>query len=152
MATEDQRRLGLPDRRQNTYDALEEHLDKRLDHILDVIHSWIKRGLIAFSIIAFFTVVAVGGLGYLLRDEVNDIRQQCLNRNIRHDNAVTVLMVGSNLDQKNADTEEEKAEIRRRRDVTLGLIDSVAPKVDCENPKEIDLIQPRITPPPSPTP
>lgn len=153
MATEDNsRRLELPDRRKNTYESLELHLDERLDKMEARLARWLKGGLIAFGIIGFFCVVALFGFGYLLRHESSTSLRLCENQNTRHDNGTTVLMVGSNLDQQNAQTEAGKAEIRRRRDVSLGIIDMIAPKVDCKNPGTVKLIKPVVTAPPMPTP
>jgi len=142
------RRMELPDRRKNTYKALEEKLDNHLLDIKGVIRTWIVRGLIGFGFIGLMCTVSLAGFGYLLRDEAADAKQACENRNIRHDNAITQLMAGSNLDQENAPTEAAKAEIRRRRDVTIGIIHGISPKTNCEDPGEVKLIEPQITPPP----
>lgn len=148
----DESRLGLPDRRKNTYEALEQRLDEHIDQIGRRFERWFRRGLIAYAIIAMTSAVALAGFGYSLAHEKSKNLQLCENQNTRHDNAITGLMVGSNLDQENATTEAAKAEIRRRRDVTIDIIDSLAPKVNCENPKDLPLIEPVVTAPPKPTP
>ena len=149
---ENERRLQIPDRRKNTYDALEVHVDQEIGKIRDQFHHWFVRGLIAFAVIGVAVTVALAGFGYLLKKESDTNRRLCENQNIRHDNGTTVLMVGSNQDQENAPNEAARAEIRRRRDVSLGIIDMVAPKVNCKNPGEVKLIEPVVTAPPTPKP
>lgn len=147
---ENRRSLQLPDRRKNTYEELEKRLDAHIGQIEKRVESWVRRGLIAFAVIGLCCTLALLGFGYLLRNEANTAQRLCDNQNKRHDNAITVLMVGSDQDQANAPTEAAKAEVRRRRDVTVGLLDSVAPKVDCEDPGTVKLIQPQIPAPPLP--
>lgn len=145
-------RLGLPDRRKHTYEALEGQLDNRLDKIEARIEKWFRRGFIAFGIIGLSCAVALAGFGYLLTREKDRNLQLCENQNVRNTNAITGLMVGSNLDQVNSPTEAGKAEIRRRRDVTIGIIDGLAPKVNCKDPSKLQLIKPVVTAPPTPPP
>lgn len=148
----DDRRMQIPDRRKHTYEALEAHVDENIGEIRSDFHRWFVRGLIAFAVIGIAVAMALAGFGYLLDREADTNRRLCENQNVRHDNGTTVLMVGSNLDQKNAPNEATRAEIRRRRDVSLGIIDMVAPKVNCKNPGEVKLIQPVVTAPPMPKP
>lgn len=56
----------------------------------------------------------------------------CLDQNKRHDDTVAALRAGSDVDIENAKTKAGKQEIARRRDVTLALIDALAPHQDCE--------------------
>lgn len=60
------------------------------------------------------------------------IREACREQTRKHDKTVNALMKGSNLDQKNAPNAAARKEIRRRRDVTIGLIDALAPAENCE--------------------
>lgn len=59
------------------------------------------------------------------------ILQECVATNGRHDEAVQALVVGSDLDLKNAPNRDVQKEIRRRRDVTVSLLDALAPHQDC---------------------
>jgi hypothetical protein len=59
------------------------------------------------------------------------ITDACEKTNQRHDGAILALREGSNVDIANAPTEAAKSEVRRRRDVTIALIDAIAPKQPC---------------------
>lgn len=142
--------MELPDRRKNTYEALEKRLDHHLEVLEDRFEMWFRRGLIAFAIIGIACAASIAGFGYLLHQATETSLRACTNRNVRHDNAVTALMAGSNQDQANAPSEDVRTEIRRRRDVTLGIIDGISPKVDCKHPGKVALLKPQITPPPQP--
>lgn len=98
-----------------------------------------RNALIAIAVIGVSSGVALAGFAYVLVQQRNAVKEACANRNEQHDNAINSLIEGSDIDQQNALTEETKAEIRRRRDVTIGLIDAVAPKRDCD-----DLTQPAV--------
>lgn len=118
----------IPDRRVQVDEHAEE-VEKRFE-------KFFKKALIAIAFVGITSTIALGGFGYVLVQQNNDRKEACQARNTRHDNAVNALIVGSNLDQQNATTEASKVEIRRRRDVTLAIIDGVAPKVDCDDPKQ----------------
>lgn len=102
-------------------------------------------------LIGVVCVLALGGFGYLLREQQQESRERCRNQNVRHDNAIYALIAGSNQDQLNAKTEETRAEIRRRRDVTVALIDAISPETDCNNPNEVKAL-PIVTPIPEESP
>lgn len=85
-------------------------------------------------VIGLTSAVALAGFGYLLYERGKDDKQVCENQNTRHDNAIKALKIGSDLDQKNAPNEAARVEIRRRRDVTISLIDALTPKTDCDDP------------------
>lgn len=96
--------------------------------------------------------IGLGGFGYLLLKQQQEALERCHNQNIRHDNAITALIVGSNKDIQNADKLGlSPDEIRRRRDVTIDLIDAIAPKTDCNNPVKVKPL-PTVTPIPEETP
>lgn len=138
-----ERRLSLPDRRTHTYDALENHLDERVDKIENIISRWIKRGLIAFGIIGMTTFLAIGGV-FLLLGEVQDtrsdfVRSNCESQNQQHNQSVAALVTAADRDiaaaKQNKDTSQGKvsvAEIQNRKAVTIGLIDALRPNQDCE--------------------
>ena len=96
-------------------------------------------------LIGMVCALALGGFGCLISNQKEEALTRCQNQNIRHDNAITALIVGSNQDQLNAKTEEARVEIRRRRDVTIDLIDAIAPKTDCDNPVKVKPL-PTVTP------
>ena len=62
----------------------------------------------------------------------DSIRDACVAQNKRHDGSVAALVKGSDEDQANAPNEDARKEIRRRRDVTIALLDALAPVQDCE--------------------
>lgn len=102
-------------------------------------------------LIGVVCTLALGGFGYLLRVQQQETQEKCRNQNTRHDNAISALIIGSNQDQLNAKTEETRVEIRRRRDVTISLIDAIAPKTDCDNPVKVKPL-PTVTPIPEESP
>jgi len=118
----------LPDRRVHV-DVVAEKVET------DFVHFY-RKALLGIAIIGLTSAVALGGFAYVLREQNQAQTKACENRNERHDNAINALVTGSNIDQQNAPTEAAKAEIRRRRDVTISLIDAIAPKVDCSDPKQ----------------
>lgn len=154
---DDRRELALPDRRKNTYEQLEERLDTHIGEIEKQFSRWFVRGLIAFAIIGIACAVSLVGFGIVL-NEVSDtadqvqaqtaankataaqiqqqrqdsIKTECERTNKRHDGAESALVQGSNQDQANAKDAAARKEIRRRRDVTLALLDALAPHQDCE--------------------
>ena len=62
----------------------------------------------------------------------DSIRATCQAQNDRHDATTASLIKEAGEDIANAPTAEAKEEIRRRRDVTLGLIDLVQPVENCD--------------------
>lgn len=115
------------------------------------IHHFFFRIWIVLILIGLVCTVALAGFGYLLREQQQDFQSRCENQNVRHDNATNALIAGSNEDQLNAKTEEAREEIRRRRDVTIALIDALSPKTDCDNPSNVKAL-PSVTPIPEKTP
>jgi hypothetical protein len=147
---EDRRNLNLPDRRENTYEALEERLDNHIEEIVSKFDKWLRRGLLAFSIIALACGAALIGFGINLSG-IKDTRREfvrttCQDTNRRHDQTYQQLIDLSQEDQNNAKTQAQKNEIKRRRDVTLGLIDALAPKQDCERLVRIALGEAKAPP------
>lgn len=109
------------------------------------LHHFFRKIWLVVILIGVTSIAGLAGFGYLLNHEKDDRIQQCENQNTRHDNAVYALIAGSNQDQMNAKTDAGKIEIRRRRDVTLGLLDALAPKTDCDNPAPVKPL-PEVTP------
>lgn len=115
------------------------------------IHHFFFRIWIVLILIGAVCTVALTGFGYLLYEQKQDVQERCENQNVRHDNAVNALVAGSNQDLLNAKTEAARAEIRRRRDVTIALIDAISPKTDCDHPDKVKPL-PKVTPIPEEAP
>jgi hypothetical protein len=135
----------LPDRRKHGYVELEEKLDTHAHRLEARFERWLKLGLIAFTIMAMTSVVSLVGFGIILKQQHNEIIERCVNQNHRHDNAISALIQGSNEDQLNNKDTVAREEIQRRRDVTIALLDNLAPKTNCEDPKPVKLL-PQVTP------
>lgn len=151
---EDPKRLGLPDRRKHTYAALEKRLDTHIDEIALHLRKWLRRGLFAFAIIGLACAAALFGFGYVVHDlrttRANFTRDNCTATNSRHDNTYNALVAAAQTDQDNAPNEAAREEIRRRRDVTLALIDALAPHQNCTYLVKLSVGD--ATPTPTPTP
>jgi hypothetical protein len=65
-------------------------------------------------------------------DRARSIRENCEATNDRHDKSSESLIASAKVDEDNAATEIDKAEIRRRRDVTLALLDALTPENNCD--------------------
>lgn len=115
------------------------------------LHRFFKRMWVVVVVIGVVCTVALAGFGYFLRKLDQDALHACQSQNSRHDNTVSALIFGSNQDQLHAKTEEAREEIRGRRDVTITLIDAIAPKTDCSNPIRVET-RPTITPIPEEVP
>lgn len=109
------------------------------------LHHFFRRIWIFMAIIGLTSAVALGGFAYLLREQDKRVTELCESRNVRHDNAINELIAGSNQDQMNAKDSISREEIRRRRDVTIGLINAITPKTDCEDPQVAKRL-PEVTP------
>ena len=133
--------------------ALDSHIKKNDARL----RKFFIGALIAFSIIGLACTVALIGYGIVLREQqqtadqlailvkqnkdfARDIQKQrkdsiiesCTTQNARHDGSVKALVKGSDIDQENAANEAARVEIRRRRDVTIALLDALAPVEDCK--------------------
>lgn len=140
--------------------ALDEHIkenDRRL-------RKFFIGAIIAFSIIGLACTVALLGFKITL-NEIQDtrtdfVRSNCVSQNEQHDQSVDALTAAANHDieqaKQNQDTSQGKvsvAEIENRKAVTIGLIDALRPKQNCDY--LVKLSQGEITPtpvPPLPTP
>lgn len=147
----------LPDRRENTHEELMQAFENHIGRTEARLHRFFVRALVAIAVIGLACAVSLFGFGIVLHKQQNtadqlavlveqnkqfaiDIQEQrrdsilesCNTQNARHDGAINALMEGSDLDQKNAPNEAARAEIRRRRDVTIALLDALAPVEDCE--------------------
>lgn len=101
------------------------------------LQSFFRKIWVIILLIGVLCALALGAFGIVLEQQQKAALERCENQNIRHDNAIYALNFASNQDQLNAKTEAAREEIRRRRDVTIGLIDAIAPKTDCSNPTKV---------------
>ena len=140
----------LPDRRKHGYRELEERLEEHVEDIRATQRRFFIGGIVVLAIIGLTTALSIFGFGVILREQgdqqdqiekqaanIQDQRAQaigddCKDQNQRHDQAVNKLMLGAQADIDNAESQAEKKEIARRRDVTIGLIDALSPVQDCE--------------------
>jgi len=131
------------DRRRNGYEEVERKLDEHAEEIRMLFRKWFIIGLIAFSIIAVSSGVALIGYGLVLRSQADftrDIQEQrreatldaCQETNERNEATKKALEVGSTEDQRNAPDDAARQEIRRRVAVTIALIDALVPHKDCQ--------------------
>jgi hypothetical protein len=155
MANE-RRRMDLPDRRKNTYEDLEKKLDGHIDQIEEKFDRWFRRGLIIIALIGLCCAAALGGV-YLVLGEVAETRRdftrsQCEAQNKHNRDTSAQLTALALQDEKERKTEEAKEEVRRRRDVTLALIDALAPEQDCDYLVKLAVGEATPTPVPEPTP
>lgn len=139
------------------YDDANAKLDAHIKENDARLRKFFIGALIAFSIIGLATTASLVGFGIVLREQQKtadqlatlvkqnqqfaiDIQKQrkdsiiesCTAQNARHDGSVKALVQGSDIDQENAPTEAARKEIRRRRDVTIALLDALAPVEDCK--------------------
>lgn len=138
--TEVRRKSDKVERRKD-YKDVKLTIDERMRYVERCVRRWLIRGIVGFSLIGITSAIAILGYGYILREQHQAVVEACDNSNIRHDNAIKALKIGSDIDQENAPNEAAKTEIRRRRDVTIGIINGIAPKIDCENPKRVKRVE-----------
>lgn len=137
---EERRKLGLPDRRKQTYASLEKLIDDHAEYLDEKLSRWIRRGLIAFSIIAAFCVLGLIGYGVVLREIQNQRHEACKGQNERHDHTVNLFkaesakLIKKHPEQANAVAESTAANLR--------IIDALTPRQNCDKlaPRGWDII------------
>lgn len=141
---------GRPERRVESFRSLEafheEMLDELSQHAERIearLRRFFFRALLAFAVIGVTSAGALFGFASVLR-AYNDVgsqiqnqrkayvRETCQDTNDKHRKAVSALVTGSSADIAAATSEAEKNDIRRRRDVTLALLDAIAPVQNCQ--------------------
>ena len=128
--TEERRKLELPDRRKHTYDSLVRRIDDHADHIEAQLQKWIKRGLIACSIIAIFCVLGLLGYGIVLHSIQGQRHAACDDQNRRHDQTLALFnQAAKNLIKLHP---EQAADIRANVRTNVQIINALAPKRDCD--------------------
>lgn len=84
------------------YKKIQEQIQTGFDRNDDRFHRWLTTGLVAFSLIALSSTVALAGFGVLLARQstlTNEIQMQrygsvldaCLDQNIRHDKVIKAI-------------------------------------------------------------
>lgn len=127
---EERRRLNLPDRREHTYEQLENRITECVDQIEDDLARWIRRGLFAFGIIAFFCVISMLGFGYVLGEIQNQRNEACTAQNRRHDTTLALFKkVADEAKQKNPDQAQQ---IDEGRAANIAIINALQPKQNCD--------------------
>jgi hypothetical protein len=128
---------------QKGYRDLEDQLTKHANAVQARFHRWLVFGLIAFSIIALTSAAGLVGFGVLLKKQGNTtaeiqrqrhdtIERNCKDQNERHDRTARALNRAVVVAVRKAKTQKLKRAIRENSEVSLGLIDLLAPKQDCE--------------------
>ncbi len=90
-----------------------------------------KRIWLVVIVIGATSTLALVGYGFALAEIQAQRLEVCRDQNDRHDNTANKLIELAAQDEMQRKTEAGKAEVRRRRDVTLGLIDALSPHRDC---------------------
>jgi len=148
--------MGIPDRRKNTYEELEKKLDEHISAIETKFDSWFRRGLVIVAFIGLCCAAALGGV-YIVLGEVQNtrtefIRTQCESQNKHNRDTSAQLTALALQDEQHRKTQAGKDEVRRRRDVTLSLIDALAPEQNCDYLVKLATGEASPTPVPTPTP
>ena len=102
------------------------------------LHHFFRRIWAIVIIIGLTSTLGLVGYGFALAEIQDQRREACIGQNARHDAAARALKIASDRDienaKKNLPTSQGQIaveEIENRRDVTLGLIDALQPKLDC---------------------
>lgn len=139
----DRDRRKPPDRRKGDVEVLDKKLDERFGELRDRLSRFIIKATAGFAVLGVACAVGLFGFGLVLsrqHDTTQDIQHQrkttiytqCKQQNDRNKHTKDALIAGAAVDIAKRKTEAAKAEVRRRRDVTLGLIDALAPHQNCE--------------------
>lgn len=95
------------------------------------LHHFFRRIWYIIILIGVTSTLGLVGYGFALREIQQQRLEVCMANNKRHDDTYKALTAAAADDEAKRKTEAGKTEVRRRRDVTLGLIDLLAPKIDC---------------------
>lgn len=128
---------------QTGYNELKNKLQKVADTNEKRLHRWLIFGLLGFTIIGLTCTGALGGFGMLLGRQAKvgqTIQQQrreaigdnCRDQNHRHDRTLGRLAKAEKNAEKKAKTRKRKMQIRNRAEVSIGLIDTLAPHQNCK--------------------
>lgn len=128
---------------QKGYKELEDRLSQHARSVSDRFHRWFIISLAAFAIIALSSAAGLVGFGILLKQQGEvtttiqaqrraTIRGQCEDQNQRNFVTVSALNMAVDKAEKSAKTEQRKQRLRDNAQVSIGLINALAPHRDCE--------------------
>ena len=131
-----------PERRKGWREVVDK-LDQRGDELEKRFTRFYTRALGAFAILGFCCAISLGGFSFILKERDQTSRaiqnqraefigNECRTTNRRHEVAVATLITGAEEDLAKAETSAIRRDIRRRRDVTLALLDAVLPVQNCK--------------------
>lgn len=126
---------------QEGYRELAKTIETHTRKVENRFRRWFIIGLVAFSCIALTSSAALVGFGVLLSKQStltrqiqtqrkDAIRKACDDQNTRHDGTAYALRLAEK-DAKRRHPEQKK-EIEKNSEVSLGLIDALAPHQDCD--------------------
>lgn len=138
----DQRDPETPDRRENAFEAYTSAVERRL-------HRFFVKALAIFAIIGLTSAVALAGFGIVLsqiKDTRKDfVRETCLAQNQRNDDTVAEFYkVAEELKRQYPN---RAAEIDQSVESNLRLINTLAPKQDCEKLSRVSIGEAKPPPP-----
>jgi hypothetical protein len=154
---DDRRKLDLPDRRQNTYEELENKLESELgEHTRAVekrLNGFFNKSLFIFAVIGITSAVALFGFSVTLT-RIKDTRRSfvessCVAQNKRHDTTIAKFREAAERSIKR--TPEFADEIRASIKDNLEIIDALAPKQDCVRLGKVAVGDEKPPPPTIPT-
>jgi hypothetical protein len=142
---------------QHGYQELEDKLTKHAEGIEKKLHGWLVKGLAIVGFIALCTAIALVGFGVVLSKQSDTqqsfkdtrkafVRDSCVAQNKRHDKTIKKLDKLYNPAFKRAKTVKRQKKLSQSRQGTIGLIDALAPKQDCEKLALVSVGE--ATPPP----
>lgn len=102
------------------------------DELKGELHHFFRRIWTIVILIGVTSTLALVGYGFALAEIQQQRLEVCKDQNSKHDNTVTKLNDAALFDENSRKTEAGKAEVRRRRDVTIALIDAITPVRDCD--------------------
>lgn len=126
---------------QRGYKELEDKFNNHAEDIQQRFRRWFILGMVAFACVALTSSAALVGFGFLLSkqsettDEIQSqrkaaIRTSCEDQNERHDRTTDGIRRAANFAIKQHP--ERAEEIRQNTQVSIGLIDLLAPHQDCD--------------------
>lgn len=145
----ERRRLDLPDRRKTTYAELETKLDEHVEVIELRLHRFFKKALFIFAVIGLTSAVALFGFGITL-SQIKDTRRDfildtCRAQNKRNsETTAEFYQVAKELKKRYP---KRAAEIDQSVKTNLRLIDTLAPKQNCEKLSEVAVGEAKPPPP-----
>jgi hypothetical protein len=143
---------------QHGYRELERKLNEHAQTIEDKFHRWFVRGLVAFAVIAVACVSALVGFGIVQSNQGNLIQQvkntrrsfvrdSCRAQNKRHDKTQRILLRAAQRAEDKAPTLHSRMRIRNNTEVSIALIDALAPVQDCNRLAQVSVGDAKPPPP-----